>query len=57
MTKKEIIKIATNTDAMAKMLKIQEISSRRRLTLNEIYWDEDFVNGLASEIQKLCKGE
>ncbi len=57
MTKKEIIKIATNPDAMAKMLKIQEISSRRRLTFNEIYWDEDFVNGLASEIQKLCKGE
>lgn len=57
MTKKEIIKIATNTDAMAKMLKIQEICNRRRFTLNEIYWDDEFVNGLASEIQKLCKEE
>ena len=57
MTKKEIIKIATNTDAMANMIKIQEVCNRRRFTLVEIYWDDEYVNGLASEIQKLCKGE
>ena len=57
MTKKEIIKLATNIDAMANMLKIQETCNRRRFTLAEIYWDEDYVNDLASEIQKLLKEE
>lgn len=57
MTKKEIIKLATNIDAMAKMIKIQEICNRHRFTLVETIWDDKYVNDLASEIQKLCEGD
>ena len=57
MTKEEIINLATNEKAMSNMLKIQEIAYRHRFTLAEVYWDETYINDLASEIQKLLRNK